>query len=210
MGTGSAEPSERGRAEVTGRGAVSSAESGTQRKAVRSLATINHGTVRGYKSGCRCDPCTEANTEAKRRERERRRAREGKPAAPRSPRAPRVPTTSQPSPPDSEYGPIEKAARAALADIGGDEAIAALRREVAYRATAVMDNPRAAPYFKSAAEVLRLTIEDLLAAVPAKDGEADALAGIMATFGSSRGRRPSGGGSAAVDDSAEPESGHGS
>lgn len=169
------------------------------------MATINHGTVRGYKSGCRCDLCTHANTKAKARERERRREREGKPAAPRAGRTSRVPTGSAASPPDSEYGPIETAARAALADIGGDEPIAALRREVAYRATAVMDNPKAAPYFKSAAEVLRATIDDLLAAMPAKDGEGEALAGILASFGRSRGRGPARDGAAAVDDAEASE-----
>jgi hypothetical protein len=169
------------------------------------VATINHGTVRGYKSGCRCDLCTHANTTAKARERERRREREGKPAAPGRTRSRRVPTTPAVSPSGDDRGPIETAARVALEGIGGDEPIAALRREVAYRATAVMDNPRAAPYFKSAAEVLRATIEDLLAAAPAKDGEADALAGIMATFGRSRGRGPAGRRATSVDDAETPE-----
>lgn len=98
-----------------------------------------------------------------------------------------------------EDGPIEAAARKALPGLGGDTDLAPLRRETAYRAAAVMDNPKAAPFFKSAAEVLRITVEDLLAAAPPKDGEADALQQLMGSFGS-RGRSR---GAAAVDDSKE-------
>lgn len=99
--------------------------------------------------------------------------------------------------------PIQAAARRALPAIGGDSALSELRRETAYRAAAVADNPKAAPFFKSAAEVLRLTIEDLIAAAPPKDGEADALGEIMATLGGSRGRGSGRRGPAAVDDAAE-------
>jgi len=167
------------------------------------VAVINHGTVRGYKLGCRCEECRAANTKAKQAERDRRREREGRPAASRS----AVPTPPAASPLIEGAGPIEEAAREALGTVGGDEPLAKMRREVVFRAAAVMDNPKFAPFFKSAADVLRVTVGDLLAESPAKDGEADALAGIMATFGGSdrgaRGRR----GAPSVDDA--PKSGAG-
>jgi hypothetical protein len=79
-----------------------------------------------------------------------------------------------------------------------------MRREVAFRAAAVMDNPKFAPFFKSAAEVLRLTVADLIGDAPPKDGEAHELDGIMAALGGSnkspRGRR----GAPTVDDAAKP------
>lgn len=204
------------------------------------MAVLNHGTVRGYKSGCRCDECKAANTAAKARERDRRREREGKAPA-RTPASKRVPTKPSPAPTprrpelsgdhltriieevifelggslaaakvaadrlrDAGYvqiidAPIELAARRALPQIGGDSDLSTLRRETAYRAAAVMDNPKAAPFFKSAAEVLRITVEDLIAAAPAKDGEGDAVKELMASF-SSRGRTRRG---APVDDSKE-------
>lgn len=169
------------------------------------MAVINHGTVRGYKLGCRCKECTEANRVAKQRERARRREREGKPA-PRTPRTPAVPTPPVGAPTDDGPGPIEAAFRDALSD-ETDQALVRARREVVFAAARVMDNPKHAPFFKSAADVLRATVGDLLAATPAKDGEADALAGIMASFGSARGRGPRRGSATQVDDAAESSTG---
>lgn len=80
-----------------------------------------------------------------------------------------------------------------------------MRREVAYRAASVMDNPKNAPFFKSAAEVLRLTVADLVGDSPTKDGEADELNGILATIRgtgkSTRGQR----GAPTVDDAPKPK-----
>jgi hypothetical protein len=76
-----------------------------------------------------------------------------------------------------------------------------MRREVAFRAAAVMDNPKFAPFFKSAAEVLRLTVADLTADSPEQDGEADALKQLVDSFGT-RGRSRSG---APMDDSEASE-----
>lgn len=172
-------------------------------------AIINHATVRGYKLGCRCEECTAANREAKRRERERRRAREGKPPA-RTPRANSVPTKPKSGPTDDDQGPIEKAARAALKSTDGQhDALTELRREVAFAAARVMDNPKAVPFFKSAADVLRSTVADLVAVSPPKDGEADDLAGILETIGRSRRGGPNRGGKASVDDAAKPSKGNG-
>jgi len=207
-----------------------------------------HGTVRRYKQGCACEPCTQANTDARRREREAKARREGRdvptprkgvPTAEAS-----VPTRRPQASGDEltriieeaiwEHGatlaaataaannlrnlgfrfhsdaPIEAAARRALPAIGATDDLAVLRRETAYRAAAVMDNPKAAPFFKSAAEVLRVTVEDLSGSAPAKGGEAAVLAGIMEKIGGSRGRRPAGAGSAAVDDTPQPVEGDGS
>ncbi|NHF62244.1 hypothetical protein [Microcella pacifica] len=168
------------------------------------MATINHGTVRGYKSGCRCDLCRKANTDAKRLERERRDEREGKRPAARSTRKRTVPTTPSASPQEPEHGPIEAAFREAFSD-ETDSALTRARREVIFAAARVMDTPKHAPYFKSAAAVARETVADLLEAAPPKDGEGDALAAVMATFRGSRGSRPSRGRAAEVDDSEEPE-----
>lgn len=82
-----------------------------------------------------------------------------------------------------------------------------MRREVAFRAAAVMDDQKLAPFFKSAAEVLRVTIGDLLKDGPVKDGEGDELAKLMASLGGSkpgaRGRRSG----PSVDDAEESGSG---
>ena len=151
------------------------------------VATINHGTVRGYKSGCRCDICKHANTKAKRLERERKRAREGKPQPVRKPR---VPTSVKAVPQEADCGPIESAFRAALAE-PTEVALDLARREIVFAAARNMDNPKHAPFFKSNSDVLRATVADLLASKPAEDGETDALKELVASFGSrgrSRGR----------------------
>jgi len=161
------------------------------------VAVLNHGTVRAYKLGCRCEECTAANTVAKARERDRRREREGKPPAQKPTR------THKPEsdPIEDGPGPIEEAARAALPAIGGDSLLAVMRREVVYRAAAAMDNPKLAPYFKSNADVMATTVDALIAESPAQDGEDDAIKELVASFGS-RGRSRGG---AAVDDAAESE-----
>lgn len=168
------------------------------------MPVINHGTVRGYKLGCRCEECTEANRKAKARERERRRERAGLPA--RTPNLALVPTKPSSGPIIEGPGAIEAAFRAALAD-PTDDALVRARREVVFAAARNMDNPKFAPYFKSAADVLRTTVEDLLAGKPPKDGEADALQTILDSFGGSKrgGRGPRG--APAVDDPAQPEQG---
>lgn len=154
-----------------------------------------HGAPARYRQGCRCDVCREWKSESQKVYRRNRAAREGKskPAVKRVPRVPSVPT------PEPEFGPIETAARSALATAGGDSSIAAMRREVAYRAAAVMDNH--APYFKSASEVLVAAVDALLAESPAEDGETDALKQLMGSFGP-RGRTRRG---APVGDAEEPE-----
>lgn len=152
-----------------------------------AVETAEHGTPARYRKGCRCDVCREWKSESQREYRRNRAKREGKsaPVVKLVPRAPSVPTPD----PDSVFGPIESAARFALANVGGESAIATMRRQVAYRAAAVMDNH--APYFKSASEVLVAAVDALLAESPAKDGEADALKQLVDSFsprGRSRGR----------------------
>lgn len=84
------------------------------------MAVIKHGTVRGYKSGCRCDDCREANTRAKRDERERKRQREGKaPARPRAAKG-RGPTASKPSP---QGAPGDPAVSRRPSSSGADEMV---------------------------------------------------------------------------------------
>lgn len=198
-----------------------------------------HGSVRRYKQGCACELCTQANTDARRRERERAAARSGKPVPTARKGVPTSgavgPTSRRPEASGDDLtriieeaiwqeggtptaanlaaqllrdagfrfvsdAPIEAAARRALPTMGGDGDLAALRRETAYRAAAVMDNPKFAPFFKSAAEVLRVTVEDLNAATPERGGEADDLKQLLDSLGSrgrSRGRAP-------VDDSEAP------
>jgi hypothetical protein len=100
----------------------------------------------------------------------------------------------------AEDGPIEANFRDAL-DGQTDSALTRARREVVFAAARVMDNPKAVAFFKSAADVLRATVTDLLAAEPAKDGEADALNALVATFGP-RGRSRGG---APMDDAEAPK-----
>lgn len=203
-----------------------------------ALVIRNHGTVRGYKAGCRCEQCTEANRAARQKERDRRRAKSGR-TAPRSdvPQGGQVvPTRRRPEVTGDEIqqvieraafearglaagaalaadrlrdagyrlvvdGPIEAAARRALASVGGDSALAVLRRETAFRAAAAMDDPKVTPFLKSVTEVLRVTVADLLADAPEKGGETDALNELMGTFGS----RGSARGSAPMGDAAASE-----
>lgn len=164
-----------------------------------AVETAEHGTPARYRKGCRCDVCREWKSESQKEYRRNRAAREGKSkrAAKVVPRTPSMPTDAPMG--DAEFGPIEAAARFALAGLGGDSAIATMRRQVAYRAAAVMDNH--APYFKSASEVLVAAVDALLAESPAEDGESDALKQLMGSFGSrgnARGRAP-------VGDAEEPE-----
>lgn len=147
-------------------------------------AKINHGTLRGYRAGCRCDACRGSNNAAKRLERERKQAREGRQPRPVL-RA--VPTGDDVPVIGPTYGPIETAFRAALAEPTDDHLVVA-RREMVFAAARVMDNPKAVAFFKSAADVLRSTVAELLESKPEQDGEADALASIMASFGGTRGR----------------------
>ena len=168
------------------------------------MATINHGTVRGYKSGCRCDLCRKANTDAKRRERERKDEREGKRPAARSTRKRTVPTTPSASPQEPEHGPIEAAFREAFSD-ETDSALTRARREVIFAAARVMDTPKHAPYFKSAAAVARETVADLLEETPPKDGEGDELRRIMESVRGTGRRGPARGRAPSVDDAEEPE-----
>lgn len=166
------------------------------------MAIINHGTVRGYKSGCRCDLCTHANTKAKARERERRREREGKPATVRTPRSKSVPIGGADAPTEDQPGAIEAAFRAALSDETSDLIVIA-RREVVFASARNMDNRKFAPFFKSNADVLQAVLAALLAGQPAKDGEADELASIMASFGGSSGNSRGRRGAPSVDDPKE-------
>ncbi|MFA8415155.1 hypothetical protein ACEPTV_33460, partial [Burkholderia pseudomallei] len=89
-----------------------------------------HGTVRRYKDGCRCDPCTAANTEARRRERERAAKKAGKAVPTTSKRVPTRrpagPTTARRSTADDE---LVRVIEDALWDGQGSIAAAALAAE---------------------------------------------------------------------------------
>jgi len=86
---------------------------------------------------------------------------------------------------EPEHGPIETAARRALAGVGGDDDLAELRRQLIYGAAHVADTePR---FFRSASEELRAILADLMGAKPPTDAEADKIAALVAGFGS-RGR----------------------
>ena len=74
------------------------------------MPVINHGTVRGYKLGCRCEDCTKSNRLAKQRERERARERQGKPPLTRDDKT-AEPTRPKASPLVEGPGPIEAATR---------------------------------------------------------------------------------------------------
>ena len=181
------------------------------------MASINHGTVRGYKAGCRCSDCKTANAEASRTYRANKAKREGK-EPPRTSRPKAVPTTPKPKvrsdldgptgvDADREFermrrqleaGPIEFEARRLL-EAMGDDAVTALRREVVFRAAQILDDPKKSSLFKDAANIVRAFLGDLLAARGAEGGEDDALASWLASLGSSRGRRNS----AAMDDTAQ-------
>ena len=77
--------------------------------------------------------------------------------------------------------------RDALPSIGDDSALSAARRQVCYRAAAIIDaEPR---LLRGAADVLRSTIADLLAGKPPADDGADQLDAIFATFAPRRGAR---------------------
>lgn len=164
-----------------------------------AVETAEHGTSARYRKGCRCDACREWKSESQKAYRRNRAAREGK-SSPRTKAVPRtrsVPTRGPTE--EQDFGPIEQATRAALAEVGGESPIAAMRRAVAYRAAAVMDAH--APYFKSASEVLVAAVDSLLAESPAEDGESDALKHLMESFGP-RGRARGG---APVGDAEESE-----
>lgn len=177
-----------------------------------------HGTVRRYKAGCICDRCRAANTEARRRERESAAKAAGKPVPTSRKRVPTqrtVPTAGVPREPtdlavDDAFtrmaryensGPIEREVWNLLGE--ADDAASRLKREVVLRAAQIMDTPKSAALFKSAADVLRAFIADHLDSGSTEDGEGDVLAGIMASFGGARGRGSAGRSAAAVDDSAE-------
>ncbi|MBU3994789.1 MAG: hypothetical protein KKF42_03270 [Actinobacteria bacterium] len=98
-------------------------------------------------------------------------------------------------------GPIEREVWNLLGE--ADDAASRLKREVVLRAAQIMDTPKSAALFKSAADVLRAFIADHLDSGSTEDGEGDVLAGIMASFGGARGRGSAGRSAAAVDDSAE-------
>jgi len=183
-----------------------------------------HGTVRRYKAGCRCSPCTDANTEANRRYRENRRRREGR-EAPRTSRAKDVPAsrdapTRKPSKrpahdlSDAEVdralddiavqlkaGPIEAAAREALS--GEASAEVRLRREVAFRGARALDDPANARFYASTTSALLAVLDSLAKLAPNSSGEAKAIEQLMGALGSGRSSRRR----AAVDDA--PQSGSG-
>lgn len=184
------------------------------------MSLPKHGTVRRYKTGCRCDDCKAANTEASRRYRSNRRRREGRPEPARQPLSPAdLRDEPIPSPPrartepsqsdiDRELerlltreisGPIEREARALL-DTYDRDAVTRLRREVVFGAARIMDDRSKASLFRNAAQVVRDFVADILASTNAGDGEADALRDFLASLGGSRGR----GNGAALDDATSP------
>jgi hypothetical protein len=86
-------------------------------------------------------------------------------------------------------GPIEAAARAALAGHGGDDAVERMRLEVVYRAARLMD-AGPAHLFKQSADVLRQTVIDLIGHAEPKDGETAVLQDFVASIQSSRRGKP--------------------
>jgi len=161
----------------------------------RKPAKPRHGTVRRYKSGCHCNPCTAKNTEVKANERAAAKAKRlGVVPTPTK----RVPTTRVvPTPPSTDeptdkpkYGPIEAATRNAFSDEDAPS-VAIVRREMAFAAARNMDDRSMGRQFASNAKTLREIIGDLVAAKPPKDGELDALSNLLGSFGTPRGRRDS-------------------
>lgn len=183
-----------------------------------------HGTVRRYKAGCRCSPCTDANTDANRRYRENRRKREGK-AEPRTSKPKPVPaTSSDPARKGSgrtsadlstadidraldgmeeqlKAGAIETAARAALS--GEAPPVVLLRRELVFRGARSLDDPANARYFASTTTAVLAVLESLAKIAPEASEEAKAVAALMETLGTGRRAR----GRAAVDDAAQSGAG---
>ena len=175
-----------------------------------------HGTVRRYKAGCHCDECRGANTSARRREREAKARREGRAVPTREKIAPTprvAPTPGAVLSPDdhavadaftvmirrADAGFIEAAVWGLLGEVSDPAEV--LAREVALRAARIMDSPKSAALFKSAADVLRVFVADRLGG-ESKDGDGDALAAIMASFGGACGRASGRGRPTAVDDAA--------
>lgn len=136
------------------------------------MATLTHGT-RGYDKGCRCDVCRAGNTDRKRRARAKANLSVVRPPADAVP----APEVARPA----DVGPIEAAARLALS--GKDGAAEELRRQIAFAAARVMDNPGVPQFFKSAADVLERNAVALLD-VAEEDGDAAILREVLGSFGS--------------------------
>lgn len=147
------------------------------------MVAMNHGTLRAYRAGCRCDECKAANTDAKRRERERRRERAGKPA-PRTHPKKSVPTPTKKGADvptvDPTAGPIETAARAALESVATDgDLVMRLRVEIVVAAARNLDTPKLQYQFRANAETLRAILADIVSVSPEKGGEVNALADLV-------------------------------
>lgn len=81
------------------------------------------GSTRAYNNGCRCVPCTRANTEAGQRKRERRKQREGRPilsivdGQPAEVQSPAAPATQPATRHRRARGEMESAVTSDLAEI---------------------------------------------------------------------------------------------
>ncbi|MEB0001612.1 hypothetical protein QN357_01505 [Cryobacterium sp. RTC2.1] len=163
-------------------------------------ALPRHGTTRRYKAGCHCDRCTAKNTADKERERAAKIARDGRvpTARVRVPTKKNVPTFKAPDDPDVPTpGPIETAARDALAEFDADKVVV-LRREIAIAIARTMDGK--AGVTPSQFQIFRTALVDLLGERAPKDGELDAIRNLVESIGSSRKR----GHPAPVDNAAQP------
>lgn len=114
-----------------------------------------HGTRRGYKDGCRCDDCKDAQRLYQQRYRERQRSL--------APVANGAPVASSP-------GPVESGVKAEISALAA-EACPGLAAVALALARNVMDNPRAVYQQPAAAKVLAVLLDKLhSASVPGRRG----------------------------------------
>jgi hypothetical protein len=154
----------------------------------------DHGAIRRYRSGCRCDECKTANTTARARERVLARERSGLPAAAPSKRLVAVPTADEATVIDVEFSAssrtnatVESTLKAALdAVVKPGDLVAEFGRAHALALARLLDDPDKSNVMPRASSELRAILEALLAGAAAVDGEAHALDNLFASFGSRR------------------------
>ena len=153
-----------------------------------------HGAVRRYKSGCRCDECKTANTTARARERVSARERSGLPATTPARRLAAVPTANLGRVIDAEISrsslivaTVESTLKAALdAVVKPGDLVAEFGRAHALALARLLDDPDKSNVMPRASSELRAILDALLAGAAAVDGEAHALDTLFASFGSRR------------------------